>query len=43
MAEQCGMIEKNISWPYTCIDWEFAARELMYDYISEDGHYFRCC
>ena len=43
MAEQCGMIQRNVSWPYTCIDWEFAARELMYDYISEDGHYFRYC
>jgi antirestriction protein len=41
MAEQCGMIQDKISWPYTCIDWEWAARELMYDYIEENGHYFR--
>jgi antirestriction protein len=41
MAEQCGMLQDKISWPYTCIDWEWAARELMYDYIEENGHYFR--
>ena len=28
-------------WPYTCIDWEQAARELMYDYNESNGHYFR--
>jgi len=41
MAEQIGAIDKNASWPQTCIDWEFAARELMYDYATENGHYFR--
>lgn len=41
MAEQLGSIDKNVSWPYTCIDWEYAAKELMYDYSEEDGHYFR--
>jgi antirestriction protein len=41
MAEQCGMLQDRVSWPYTCIDWEWAARELMYDYIEENGHYFR--
>jgi len=41
MAEQCGMLQDKVSWPYTCIDWEWAARELMYDYIEENGHYFR--
>ena len=25
----------------TCIDWEFASRELMYDYFEVDGYYFR--
>ena len=24
-------------WPYSCIDWEHAARELMYDFSSYDG------
>lgn len=41
MAEQLGYINHNASWPYTCIDWEHAARELMYDYSEEGGHYFR--
>ena len=41
MAEQCGDLERSPNWPYTCIDWTWAARELMYDYIEENGHYFR--
>ena len=40
-ADQCGMLEEDMAWPYTCIDWEFAARELMYDYEEHEGHYFR--
>lgn len=40
MAEQCGDYPRQVSWPYTCIDWEWAARELMYDCIEENGHYF---
>lgn len=28
-------------WPYNCIDWDYAARELMYDYLELDGYYFR--
>ena len=41
LAEDLGEIKNNVSWPYTCIDWEKAARELMYDYCEESGHYFR--
>jgi len=41
MAEQIGAIEKGLNWPYTCIDWERAAKELMYDYFEQDGYYFR--
>ena len=41
MAGELGSIDKNVSWPYTCIDWEFAARELMYDYTEAEGYYFR--
>jgi len=41
MAYQIGAIEKELNWPYTCIDWEQAAKELMYDYFSENGYYFR--
>lgn len=40
-AEQVGAIDNNAQWPNSCIDWEWAARELMYDYFSVDGHYFR--
>ena len=43
MAEQCGDIQQEIRWPYTCIDWEHAARELMYDYCDHNGYYFRNC
>ena len=41
MAEDTGAIDKNASWPNTCIDWEWAAKELMYDYSEESGYYFR--
>jgi antirestriction protein len=41
IAEELGFIDNNVSWPYTCIDWEYAARELMYDYYESNGHYFR--
>lgn len=41
MAEQLGAIDRNAKWPQTCIDWEHAARELMYDYCEHNGHYFR--
>jgi antirestriction protein len=41
MAEQTGSLKENESWPYYCIDWEWAARELMYDYFAASGHYFR--
>lgn len=43
MAEQIGAIDKNAKWPHNCIDWEFAAKELMYDYSEESGYYFRNC
>ena len=34
LAEDCGMIQDGARWPYTCIDWEQAARELQQDYTS---------
>lgn len=40
-AEQLGYINKEVRWPYTCIDWNQAARELMDDYSAANGHYFR--
>ena len=41
MAEQIGAIDTDAKWPNSCIDWEYAARELMYDYFEIDGYYFR--
>jgi len=41
MADDLGAIDKNLSWPNNCIDWEWAARELMMDYYEINGHYFR--
>lgn len=40
LAEDCGMVSDDAKWPYTCIDWEQAARELMYDYSGDNGYYF---
>ena len=34
LAEDCGLIPDGLAWPLTCIDWEHAARELKYDYMS---------
>ncbi len=39
MAEQTG-INLNQGWPFNCIDWEQAARELMFDYHCDNGFYF---
>ena len=36
LAEDCGMMPKDLSWPCNCIDWEQAARELEMDYFSVD-------
>lgn len=38
LADDCGMVDRKLAsqWPYTCIDWERAARELQYDYTSVD-------
>src|SRR3990167_11507570 len=40
-ADQTGEIPKENHWPHYCIDWEWAARELMMDYSEEGGYYFR--
>lgn len=41
MADQLGLTDRNAQWPQNCIDWEMAAKELMYDYCSHNNHYFR--
>lgn len=40
-AEQVGAIDRDTKWPMNCIDWEQAAKELMYDYSEHNGYYFR--
>lgn len=34
LAEELDLIKRDAAWPYTCIDWERAARELQMDYTS---------
>lgn len=41
LAAELGLINEDLQWPYTCIDWAQASRELMYDYTESNGHYFR--
>lgn len=36
LAEDCGMIKSNATWPNNCIDWEEAARQLKQDYTEVD-------
>ena len=36
LAEDCCDMKNANSWPFTCIDWKDAARELQYDYTSVD-------
>lgn len=32
LAEDCGMLPDDASWPLNCIDWEKAAEQLQQDY-----------
>jgi antirestriction protein len=34
LAEDIGAVPDDAGWPCTCIDWEYAARELQMDYSS---------
>ena len=38
-AEDIGALDRNASWPHTCIDWELAAREMQHDFsvVEYDG------
>jgi antirestriction protein len=40
LADDCGFETPN-NWPYNCIDWEQASRDIMYDYFESNGYYFR--
>jgi hypothetical protein len=41
LADELGCTNADDAWPKNCIDWEYAAKELMYDYCSYGGYYFR--
>lgn len=41
-AEETGAITYSEKWPLNCIDWHKAARELMFDNVESNGHYFNC-
>ena len=36
LAEDCAELPVDLKWPYTCIDWKQAAKELQQDYTSDD-------
>lgn len=40
-ADTIGAMNNNGQWPFYCIDWEYAARELMHDHSEHEKHYFR--
>ncbi len=40
MCDQLGEIPKDLP-SYIHIDWEMTAKEIMYDYVESNGHYFR--
>jgi len=40
VAENLGF-EQPDEWPYSCIDWTRAARDLRFDYWESGGYYFR--
>lgn len=41
MANELGYMNDAKGWPFNCIAWEQAARDLMQDYSESNGHYFR--
>jgi len=41
LADDLGVLPKDFQWPTSYIDWGAAARDLMMDYGSAGGHYFR--
>ncbi len=41
LALDTGALDDSAAWPHNCIDWEYAARELSYDYTLEGGYVFR--
>jgi antirestriction protein len=39
-AESCGDIQQDVKWPYTCINWNDAAQDLMQGFFEDNGFYF---
>jgi antirestriction protein len=39
-AGETGTITDTLNWPFTCINWDWAAAELMHDFTEHDHHYF---
>lgn len=39
LADSLGLLERDYSWPHSCIDWQRAAEELRHDYstVTYDG------
>lgn len=40
LAESCGLVNDDATWPNNYIDWERAAYDLMFDHVSHNCHYF---
>lgn len=40
-ADELGLVNPDVTWPNSYIDWDLAARDLMMDCFEESGHYFR--
>jgi hypothetical protein len=41
MADQCGYLNDiSEQWPFCHVDWQVAAKTLMFDYVESKGHYF---
>ena len=47
MAHDLGYMENPRSWPFTCIDWEWAAKWFQMDYssveIDGETYWYLCC
>lgn len=42
IADETGAITYSEKWPLNCIDWDAAARALMFVNVESKGHYFNC-
>ncbi len=46
LADDLGLLNDPVAWPYTCIDWERAANDLASDYslikFDNEWYYVKC-